>query len=87
MLTMWKPGDSYCGTAMEAINFALDGLMDVSAIEFLEDWRTGNLAEWPEFQFEAQERGDVCPVCGALPCDQTNHPRSFNSPPLEPKLR
>ena len=72
MLTTWKPGDSYCGTAQEAIDFALDGIMNPDALGFLEDWRQGNLADWPEFEFEAKEIGDVCQTCGALPCDPSS---------------
>ncbi len=50
----WKRGMSYCGTAMEAINFALDLSLrdDAEAIVFLNDWREGDLTEWPEFEFE-----------------------------------
>lgn len=55
-LRTWKLGDAYCGTAMEAINFALElsHSDDAAAIVFLNEWREGNLADWPDFQFEAQ---------------------------------
>ena len=52
----WKAGESYCGTAMEAINFALELAQtdDAAAIVFLHEWREGNLVEWPDFLFEPQ---------------------------------
>lgn len=53
MLRKWKAGDAYCGTALEAINFALDRVGDYdNSVEFLRAWREGNLREWPEFEFE-----------------------------------
>jgi|GEM_PF-5948954 len=59
MLRSWKPGDSYCGTALEAITYALDasyeeGFGSHERLEFLEHWREGDLSQWPEFKFEAQ---------------------------------
>lgn len=55
----WKPGDAYCGTAQEAIDYVLDanydegfGLSD--RMEFLERWREGDLSEYPEFRFKPQ---------------------------------
>lgn len=51
----WKHGDAYCGTALEAINFALDSVDGPwEKMEFLRAWREGDLEEWPEFTFEAQ---------------------------------
>lgn len=48
----WKLGDSYCGTALEAINFALDTLSSYhEKILFLQSWREGDLREWPDFEF------------------------------------
>lgn len=57
MLTTWKRGQTYCGTPMEAINFALDlsHLDDSAAVIFLNDWRSGDLSAWPEFKFEAEK--------------------------------
>jgi hypothetical protein len=60
-LRTWKEGDAYCGTALEAINYALDASTgdgewfgSSERMDFLEAWREGNLSEWPEFQFVPQ---------------------------------
>jgi hypothetical protein len=53
-LRSWKQGDSYCGTALEAIEFALkvDGAFETR--QFLMDWSEGELEDWPEFKFKPQ---------------------------------
>lgn len=54
-MAKWNPGDSYCGTAQEAINYALDKLDSSYSeqIQFLQDWREGNLRDWADdFEFE-----------------------------------
>lgn len=51
----WKRGDAYCGTALEAINYALDSeLPELEIYYFLEYWRQGDLSHFPEFKFEAK---------------------------------
>lgn len=57
----WTPGQSYCGTALEAVEFALeqrnsDGF-ELRA--FLFSWKEGDLTEWPEFKFESEQ--SYCP--------------------------
>lgn len=53
-MSAWKPGDSFCGTPIEAINYALDTLASsYDCSLFLEDWRAGDLRDWPEFTFKA----------------------------------
>lgn len=46
------------GTAMDAINFALDTSQGLECEDFLRAWREGDLAEWPDFYewLAAQER-------------------------------
>lgn len=37
------------GTALQAIDFALDELREIDASCFLYDWRCGDLLAWPEY--------------------------------------
>lgn len=57
ILRGWGPGDPYCGTANEALDYALD-VLNISyseAFTFLHDWRDGDLRDWPDFKFAVQE--------------------------------
>lgn len=39
------------GTATQAINYALDKLVDDDEVAgFIQDWRVGNLDEWPDYR-------------------------------------
>lgn len=51
----WVKGDPYCGTALEAIDFAIEHDAGTFCAEFLTAWREGDLAEWPEFKFRECE--------------------------------
>lgn len=37
------------GTAVQAIEYALEQVGDCEAVDFLRAWREGDLDEWPEF--------------------------------------
>jgi len=50
------PGDH--GTAMRAIEYALDVVEPDGTASFLEHWREGDLDEWPEFYAWLRELGE-----------------------------
>ena len=37
------------GTALQAIEYALNEIGDCEGVDFLRAWREGDLGEWPEF--------------------------------------